>query len=73
MMRLHSMVQKLQRSPCAVRYISMDVIEKAVGRKAANEFIQSMELNSKAIVRGSDIHWYIYQIRKVVTFVVQYS
>lgn len=48
-MRLHSMVQKLQRSPCAIRYISMDVIEKAVGRKAANEFIQSMELNSKAI------------------------
>lgn len=54
MMRSSSLLRSLHQNRNvrlnAVRYVSMDVIEKAVGRRAATEFIQSMELNSKMIV-----------------------
>lgn len=33
------------------RFVSVESIEKAVGRRAANQFIESMDLNSKHIVR----------------------
>lgn len=32
------------------RFVSVESIEKAVGRRAANHFIESMDLNSKHIV-----------------------
>lgn len=54
MMVSTSLINKVTRYSsnltATVRFVSMDVIEKAVGKRAATEFIQSMELNSKMIV-----------------------